>query len=66
MLEMKDSINQMKSTTHGLDQVEERISEIEDKNQGILHADNHKEKKMILMIATYKNSGIERESMGYS
>jgi hypothetical protein len=42
MLEMKDSINQMKSTTHGLDQAEERISEIENKIEEILYSDSNK------------------------
>jgi hypothetical protein len=30
---------------------------MEDKIKDILHTDNHKEKKCILMITTFKNSG---------
>jgi TolA-binding protein len=57
MLEMKTSINQIQTTMGSIisrqDQTEERISEMEDKIGELLHASNHKEKKLI-----YKNSGI--------
>jgi hypothetical protein len=36
---------------------EERVSEMEDKTEEVLHANNHKEKNEYIMITTYKNSG---------
>jgi hypothetical protein len=55
---MKTSINPIQTTMDisKHDQKEERISEMEDKMEELLHANNHKEKR-IRMSTTYKNSG---------
>jgi predicted nucleic acid-binding Zn-ribbon protein len=56
ILGMKISINQIQTTMVGRqDQIEERISEMEDKIEELLHTKNHKE-KIIYMNTTYKNS----------
>jgi TolA-binding protein len=50
ILEMKTSINQIKTTVHSLisreDQTEERISQMKDKIEEVLYINNHEEKIM--------------------
>jgi predicted 2-oxoglutarate/Fe(II)-dependent dioxygenase YbiX len=58
MLEMKTSINQIQTTMDSIisrqDQTKERILEMKDNIEELLHANNHKE-KIIHMNTTYKN-----------
>jgi hypothetical protein len=56
ILEIKTSINQVQTTVDRQDQTEERLSEMEDKIEELFQANNHKEKKLMHINTTDKNS----------